>query len=83
MKKLKFNNIRLNKKEFHKSIEPIDFQKSKEPIKFHSEPSNDKTYLQAKAKDFDAKIKTNFLGNGVPKKIYIILVLLALLLILL
>ena len=24
MKKLKFNNIRLNKKEFHKSKEPID-----------------------------------------------------------
>ena len=158
-KTLKFNNIRLNKKEFHKSKEPIDlisvnvdqivvsdkfkhnnegfkyfigYQegeivkplciilpqmsgyikyfknggknmsflikddevwekckdiwyviKNKRSIKFHDKPVYDKTYLKAKVREFDGKIKTNFLGNGVPKEDIIILALLALLLILL
>ena len=144
MKKLKFNNIRLNKKEFHKPKEPIDLMsvnvdqivvsdkfkhnkesfkyfigyqegeivkplciilpqmsgyikyfknngknifflieddeiwenyediwyviKNKLSIKFHSKPTYDKTYLKGKVRDFDGKIKTNFLGNGVPKE---------------
>ena len=143
-KTLKFNNIRLNKKEFHKSKEPIDLMsvnidqivvsdkfkhnnegfkyfigcqegeivrplfiilpqmseyikyfkngginmsflikdeevwekyeqiwdiiKNKLGIKFHSEPVYDKTYIKAKAREFDGKIKTNFLGNEVPKE---------------
>ena len=37
-------------------------------IKFFSEPVDDKTYLKAKVREFDGKIKTNFLGNKVPKE---------------
>ena len=143
-KTLKFNNIRLNKKQFHKSKEPIDLMpvnvdqivvsdkfkhnnegfkyfigyqkgeivkplciilpqmsgyikyfensgknmsflikddevrekykknwdviKNKLSIKFHSEPVYDETYIKAKVREFDGKIKTNFLGNEVPKE---------------
>ena len=28
----------------------------------------DKTYVKAKVREFDGKIKTNFLGNKVPKE---------------
>ena len=41
--------------------------KNKLSIKFHSMPVYDKTYLKAKVREFDSKIKTNFLGNEVPK----------------
>ena len=104
-KTLKFNNVRLNKKE--KSKEPIDLMSvdksisflikddkvwekyepiwdviiNKLGIKFHS--FYDKTYIKAKVREFEGVIKTNFLGNVVPKKKCIILALLALLLILL
>ena len=37
-------------------------------IKFKSEPVYHKTYFKAKVREFDSKIKTNFLGNGVPKE---------------
>ena len=143
-KTLKFNNIRLNKKEFHKSKEPIDLLsvdldqivvsykfkhndegfkyfigylkgeivkplciilpqmsgylkyfengskkmsflikddevwdkydgiwdviKDKLGIKFHSEPVYEYKYLKAKVREFDGVIKTNFLGNDVPKE---------------
>ena len=144
-KALKFNNIRPNKKEFHKSKEPIDLMsvsvdqilvsdkfkhsdegfksfigyqegeivkppciilpqmsgyimkyfenrgknmsflikddevldkynktwdviKNKLGIKFHSKPVYDETYIKAKVREFDGKIKTNFLGNEVPKE---------------
>ena len=143
-KTLKFNNIRLNKKEFHKSKTPIDLMlvnvdqifvsdkfkhdnegfkyfigyqegeivkplcitlpqmngyikyfengcknmsflikdeevldkyeqiwdviKTKLSINFHSEPIYDETYVKAKVREFDGKIKTNFLGNDVPKE---------------
>ena len=142
-KTLKFNNIRLNKKEFHKSKEPIDLLsvnvdqivvsdefkhnnegfkhfigylkgeivkplciilpqmsgyikyfengsknmsflikddkvwdkcdeiwdaiKNKLDINFHSEPVYEYRYLKAKVRDFDGAIKTNFLGNDMPK----------------
>ena len=142
-KTLKFNNIQFNKKEFHKSKEPIDlfladldqivvsdrfkhngegfkyfigYQKGDivEPlciilpqmdgyikyfenggknmsfmikddkvwdkydkiwnvikdklgIKFHSEPVYEYKYLRVKVREFEGIIKTNFLGNGVPK----------------
>ena len=42
--------------------------KNKLGIKFHSEPVYDKTYIKAKVREFDGKIKTNFLGNDVPKE---------------
>ena len=143
-KTLKFNNIRVNKKEFHKSKQPIDFMsvntehivtsgefmhsdkgfkyftgyqedkivkpvciilpqisgyikyfengrknmslmvkdnsvlnkyneiwdkiKEKLSIKFHSEPVYDQTYIKAKVREFDGKIKTNFLGDEIPKE---------------
>ena len=42
--------------------------KNKLGIKFHSEPVYDKTYIKAKVRELDGKIKTNFLGNDVPKE---------------
>ena len=36
-------------------------------IKFHCEAVYDKTYVKAKVREFDGKIKTNFLSN-VPKE---------------
>ena len=41
--------------------------KEKLSIKFHSEAVYDQKYLKAKVKEFDGKIKTNFLGNEIPK----------------
>ena len=143
-KTLKFNNIRLNKKEFHKSKQPIDLNsvnidqivvsykfkhrdegfkyfigyqegkigkplciilpqmsgyikyfenggknmsffvrddsvldfynkiwdkiKEKLNIKFHSKSVYDETHTKVKARELDGKIKTNFLGNEVPKE---------------
>ena len=37
--------------------------KEKLSIKFHSMPVYDKTYIKDKVREFDGKIKTNFLGN--------------------
>ena len=45
-----------------------DVIQSKLSIKFHSEPVYDKTYIKAKVREFDSKIKTKFLGNEVPKE---------------
>ena len=42
--------------------------KEKLSIKFHSEPVYNQTYLKAKLREFHGKIKTNFLGNGVPEE---------------
>ena len=42
--------------------------KEKLSIKFHSMPVCDKTYIKAKVREFDCKIKTNFLGDEVPKE---------------
>ena len=42
--------------------------KNKLNIKFHSMPIYDKTYIKVKVREFDGKIKTNFLGNEVPKE---------------
>ena len=123
-KTLKFNNIRLNKKEFRKSKEPIDLLsvnvdqvvlsdkfkhsnegfkyfigyldggivkplciflpqmsevwdkfdeiwdaiKNKLGIKFHSEPVYEYRYLKAKVRKFDGVIKTNSLGNDMPRE---------------
>ena len=143
-KTLKINDIRLNKKEFHKSQEPIDIRsvnldpivvsdkfkhnnkgfkyfigyqeggivkplciilpqmsgyikyfenggknmsflikddkvwekykqiwdviKNKLSIKFHSKPIYERKYLKAEEKEFDGVIKTNFLGNDMPKE---------------
>ena len=42
--------------------------KEKLNIKFHSKPVYDQKYLKAKVREFDGKIKTNFLGNEIPKE---------------
>ena len=52
--------------------------KDKLGIEFHSEPVYEYKYLKAKVREFDGVIKTNILGNDMPKKkICIILALLA------
>ena len=45
-----------------------DVIKNKLGIKFHSKPIQEKKYLKAKVKEFDGVIKTNFLGNDMPKE---------------
>ena len=45
-----------------------DVIKNKLSIKFHSEPIYEQKYLKAKVREFDGVIKTNFLGNEVPKE---------------
>ena len=37
-------------------------------IKYNCKPVYHKTYLKAKVREFGSKIKTNVLGNGVPKE---------------
>ena len=41
--------------------------KEKLSIEFHSKPVYDQTYIKAKARKFDGKIKTNLLGDETPK----------------
>ena len=42
--------------------------KDKLSIKFHSEPVHEYKYLRAKVRELNDVIKTNFLGNDVPKE---------------
>ena len=42
--------------------------KNKLGIKCHSEPFYEQKYLKAKVREFDGVIKTNFLGNNMPKE---------------
>ena len=42
--------------------------KEKLSIKFHSMPVQDQTYIKAKVREFDGVIKTNLLGNEIPKE---------------
>ena len=42
--------------------------KDKLGTKFHSEPVYEYKYLKAKVREFDGMIKTNFLGNDIPKE---------------
>ena len=52
--------------EKYKSI--WDVIKNKLSIKFHSKPIYEQKYLKAKVREFDGAIKTNFLGNDMPKE---------------
>ena len=45
-----------------------DVIKNKLKIKCHSLPVYDKKYLKTKVREYDGMIKTNFLGNNVPKE---------------
>ena len=51
-----------------KCNEICDKIKEKLNIKFHSMPIYDQTYIKAKVREFDGVIKTNFLGDGIPKE---------------
>ena len=42
--------------------------KDKLGIKFHSEPVYEHRYLKNKVREFNGVIKTNFLGNDIPKE---------------
>ena len=42
--------------------------KDKLRIKFHSKLIYEQKYLNAKVREFDGVIKTNFLGNNMPKE---------------
>ena len=42
--------------------------KNKLNIKFHSQPIYENKYLKAKVREFNGNIKTNFLGNDIPKE---------------
>ena len=42
--------------------------KNKLNIKFHSQPIYENKYLKVKVREFDGNIKTNFLGNNLPKE---------------
>ena len=57
-----------NDEVWEKYEEIWDVIKNKLDIKFHSEPIYEKKYLKAKIREFDSDIKTNFLGNGLPKE---------------
>ena len=45
-----------------------DVIKNKLGIKFHSKPIYEQKYFKAKVREFDGVIKTNFLGNDMPKE---------------
>ena len=45
-----------------------DVIKTKLGTKFHSEPIYEQKYLKAKVREFDVVIKTNLLGNDMPKE---------------
>ena len=42
--------------------------KNKLNIKFHSTPVYHEKYIEAKVREFDGMIKTNFLGDEIPKE---------------
>ena len=42
--------------------------KNKLNMKFHSMSVSNKSYIKVKVREFDGKIKTNFLVNEVPKE---------------
>ena len=45
-----------------------DVVKNKLGIRFHKEPIYENKYLKTKVREFDGSIKTNVLGNGLPKE---------------
>ena len=51
-----------------KYTEIWDKIKEKVSIKFDSMPVYDQTYIKVKTREFDGKIKTNFLRDEIPKE---------------
>ena len=59
----------INDEEMGEKYEEIwDVIKNKSEIKFHREPVYEYKYLKTKVKEYDGAIKTNFLGNDMPKE---------------
>ena len=59
----------INNSEVWEKYEKIwEVIKNKLGIKFHSQPIYENKYLKAKVREYDGSIKTNFLGNNVPKE---------------
>ena len=52
----------------HKYNEIWEKIKEKLNIKFHSMPVYDEKYMKAKVREFNGVIKTNFLGDEIPKE---------------
>ena len=48
--------------------EILNVIKNKLNIKFHNQPIYENKYLKAKVREFNGNIKTNFLGNNLPKE---------------
>ena len=46
----------------------LDVIKNKLGIKFYREPIQEQKYLKAKVREFNGVMKTNILGDGVPKE---------------
>ena len=59
----------------NKYNEILDKIKEKLNIKFHSIPVYDQRQIKAKVREFEGVIKTNFLGDEIPKKLCITLAL--------
>ena len=57
-----------NNEVWEKYEEIWNVTKNKLNIKFHSQPIYENKYLKAKVREFDGNIKTNFLGNNLPKE---------------
>ena len=57
-----------NNEAWEKYEEIWDVIKNKLKIKFHSQRIYENKYLKAKIREFDGNIKTNFLGNNLPKE---------------
>ena len=53
--------FQLNKIKFGTIIKALN-------IKFHSMPVYDEEYIKAKVREFNGVVKTNFLGDEIPKK---------------
>ena len=53
---------------WEKYVQIWDIIKNKLGIKFHTEPIYEQKYFKDKVREFDGNIKTNLLGNGVPKE---------------
>ena len=64
----KMSSLIKNHEVWDKYNEIWDETKNKLGVKFHSKPVYESRYLKAKVREFDGVIKTNFLGNDVPKE---------------
>ena len=57
-----------NSEVWEKYEDILNVIKNKLNIKFHSQPIYENKYLKTKVREFSGSIKTNFLGNNIPKE---------------